>query len=313
MNNQHRALSTDYVVCFRGWQAQPLQKAEVNKGRIWLLFVLGASSLFGVTVVVENNGSWFPAISRANKAMKVSMKAIEERERLEKLGMLDDVRAEAAEGWVEGSARGDAIGEEGGSGLASGSTQDAVLAGLREASANAKQTMKSLEEERKEPTMIPLELYAGDGEDEIAVDVVDMQAEKSMDDDDVEFDDIASLLDEPIPDPIPGQVDESDAPNAGMAEMAEMAVEQDGGVDARQRPVEAVARADAASQADDRKPLFEISGEDIDASIASRAQQFKEELERNSADGGSASGVDLSGFSLEELQKELESRRNSSI
>ena len=227
------------------------------------------------------------------------MKAIEERERLEKLGMLDDVRAEAAEGWVEGSGRGDAIGEEGGSGLASGSTQDAVLAGLREASANAKQTTKSLKEERKEPTMIPLELYAGDEEDEIAVDVVDMQAEKSMDDDDVEFDDIASLLDEPIPDPIPGQVDESDAPNAGMAEMAE---EQDGGVD-----------ADAASQADDRKPLFEISGEDIDASIASRAQQFKEELERNSADGGSASGVDLSGFSLEELQKELESRRNSSI
>jgi hypothetical protein len=228
--------------------------------------------------------------------------------------MLDDVRAEAAEGWVEGSGRGDAIGEEGGSGLASGSTQDAVLAGLREASANAKQTTKSLKEERKEPTMIPLELYAGDGEDEIAVDVVDMQAEKSMDDDDVEFDDIASLLDEPIPDPIPdpipGQVDESDAPNAGMAEMAE---EQDGGVDATQRPVEAVARADAASQADDRKPLFEISGEDIDASITSRAQQFKEELERNSADGGSASGVDLSGFSLEELQKELESRRNSSI
>ena len=37
----------------------------------------------------------------------------------------------------------------------------------------------------------------------------------------MEFDDIASLLDEPIPDPIPGQVDESDAPNAGMAEMAE--------------------------------------------------------------------------------------------
>ena len=286
----------------------------MNKGRIWLLFVLGASSLFGVTVVVENNGSWFPAISRANKAMKVSMKAIEERERLEKLGMLDDVRAEAAEGWVEGSRRTEAIGEAGGSGVASGSTQDAVLAGLREASANAKQTMKSLKGERKEPSMIPLELYAGDGEEEIAIDVVDMEAEKSMDDD-VEFDDIASLLDEPIPEPIPGQADDADSPIGDMPEAAE---EQDDGVDARQRPTEAVAGAADASQADDRKPLFEISGEDIDASIANRAQQFKEELERSSTDGGSGSGgrgnpgVDLSGLTLEELQKELE-KRNSSM
>jgi hypothetical protein len=66
-------------------KAQPFQKVEVNKGRVWLLFVLGASSLFGVTVLVENNSAWFPAISRANKAMKAGMAAIEEKERLERL------------------------------------------------------------------------------------------------------------------------------------------------------------------------------------------------------------------------------------
>ncbi len=276
--------------CLRPRQAQPLQKAEVNKGRIWLLFVLGASSLFGVTVVVENNGSWFPAISRANKAMKMSMKAIEERERLEQLGTLDDVRAEAG-------------GEAAGSGSAPDSTQDAVLAGLREASSNAKQTMKLLKEERKEPSMIPMELYAGDAEDEISIDVVDMQAEKSIDTEDMEFDDIGSLLDEPIP----GTEDDSDSETGEIGETAD---EQDDGIDAQQRPADAAAGTGGAPQSDNRKPLFEISGEDIDASIANRAQQFKEELERSSTQSGRDLNVDLSSISLEELQKELE-KRNS--
>ena len=265
-----------------------MQKAEVNKGRIWLLFVLGASSLFGVTVVVENNGSWFPAISRANKAMEVSLKAIEERERLEKLGMLDDARAEVAD-WVEGSGRAEAVVETAGVDSAPGSTQDAVLAGLREASANAKQTMKSLKEERNEPTMIPMELYAGDGEDEIAVDVVDMQTGKSIDAEDPEFDDIGSLLDEPIP----GPAADFDKPEAERVDDAGDAVEdQVDGTDARQLP----------------EAMFEISGEDIDASITNRAQQFKEELERSSNADISGSSVDLSSISLEELQKELEKR-----
>lgn len=50
--------------------AKPLPQQTVNKGRIWLLFILGASALFGGTVVLENNEEWFPAITRANKAMK---------------------------------------------------------------------------------------------------------------------------------------------------------------------------------------------------------------------------------------------------
>ena len=59
--------------------AKPFKKQQVNKGRIWLLFVLGASSLFGITVLAENNGDWFPAISRANKAMRVSKKKRQEQ------------------------------------------------------------------------------------------------------------------------------------------------------------------------------------------------------------------------------------------
>ena len=66
--------------------AKPLKVQTVNKGRVWLLFILGASSLFAITIVAENNEAWFPAISRANKAMAASAaakKRNEEREELE--------------------------------------------------------------------------------------------------------------------------------------------------------------------------------------------------------------------------------------
>ena len=61
--------------------AKPFKKQHVEKGRVWLLFVLGASSLFGVTVLVENNSDWFPAIAKANKAMAAAQKAMETREK----------------------------------------------------------------------------------------------------------------------------------------------------------------------------------------------------------------------------------------
>jgi len=61
--------------------AKPFKKQHVEKGRVWLLFVLGASSLFGVTVLVENNSDWFPAIAKANKAMAAAQKAMEAREK----------------------------------------------------------------------------------------------------------------------------------------------------------------------------------------------------------------------------------------
>lgn len=52
--------------------AKPLPKQQVNKGKVWLIFVLGAASLFGTAVVMENNRTFFPAISRANRAMAVT-------------------------------------------------------------------------------------------------------------------------------------------------------------------------------------------------------------------------------------------------
>lgn len=61
--------------------AKPFKKQHVEKGRVWLLFVLGASSLFGVTVLVENNSDWFPAIAKANKAMAAAQKAMELNEK----------------------------------------------------------------------------------------------------------------------------------------------------------------------------------------------------------------------------------------
>ena len=283
-------------------KAQPFQKVEVNKGRVWLLFVLGASSLFGVTVLVENNSAWFPAISRANKAMKAGMAAIEEKERLERLE-----REMVGTGLVEVVGRGE--GGEGGEGgeeevQSMQSTQDAVLAGLRAASANAKETMRGLkemevaeDEEDEEvvvgsrPTMIPLELSADDG-DEIAVDVVDMSRGSSADEDDA-WDDIGSLLDEPIPGAEEGGEGEDED------EDAEAVV---GAQPEEQQPEEA----------EQRKPLFEISGEAIDASISSRAAQFQEELEKASASNGvAADGVDLSGISLEDLQAELQKRNST--
>ncbi|GMH42941.1 hypothetical protein BSKO_10863 [Bryopsis sp. KO-2023] len=60
--------------------AQPLQKQEIKKSEIWLVFVVGTASLFGATLVLENNSSLFPAISKANKAMKISNKQAEQAE-----------------------------------------------------------------------------------------------------------------------------------------------------------------------------------------------------------------------------------------
>ena len=83
--------------------AKPLKVQQVNKGRVWLLFVLGASSLFGATVLLENNEAWFPAISRANRAMTGSWTASQTREASEQEEQqkfdkrLEEVREERAE------------------------------------------------------------------------------------------------------------------------------------------------------------------------------------------------------------------------
>eukprot|EP00951_Prasinocladus_malaysianus_P018267 scaffold145351_cov21-Prasinocladus_malaysianus.AAC.1 len=42
----------------------------VMSRQVWAIFLGGAAVLFGTTLAVENNDEWFPAISRANKAMQ---------------------------------------------------------------------------------------------------------------------------------------------------------------------------------------------------------------------------------------------------
>ena len=62
--------------------ARPLKAQTVNKGKVWLVFILGAAGLFGAAVLLENNERFFPAISRANKAMAATRKAQQARARL---------------------------------------------------------------------------------------------------------------------------------------------------------------------------------------------------------------------------------------
>ena len=54
--------------------AKALQQQPVDKGKIWLLFLGGAVTLFGGTVLLENVEALFPAISRSNKLMSDSRK-----------------------------------------------------------------------------------------------------------------------------------------------------------------------------------------------------------------------------------------------
>ncbi|CAD7700992.1 unnamed protein product [Ostreobium quekettii] len=49
--------------------AKPLPQETVDKGRVWLFLVLGATGLFLGTVALENVEGFFPAIAKANKAM----------------------------------------------------------------------------------------------------------------------------------------------------------------------------------------------------------------------------------------------------
>ena len=59
--------------------ARPLKAQTVNKGKVWLVFVLGAAGLFSGAILLENNERFFPAISRANKAMTATRKAMQVR------------------------------------------------------------------------------------------------------------------------------------------------------------------------------------------------------------------------------------------
>ncbi|GIL58247.1 hypothetical protein Vafri_13309 [Volvox africanus] len=64
--------------------ARPLPKQTVDKGKIWSVFIGGAVFLFGMTVALENNENFFPAITRANRAFRTTAKEFEEMEERQK-------------------------------------------------------------------------------------------------------------------------------------------------------------------------------------------------------------------------------------
>jgi len=97
--------------------ARPLPQQAVRTGRVWALIGLGAAGVFGAAVAVENNAAWFPAIAKANRAIKANK-----------------ARAAAEAGL--------------GRAAATGSGDDAVAAGIAEASRRARERARAEAEER---------------------------------------------------------------------------------------------------------------------------------------------------------------------
>jgi len=72
--------------------AAPLPKSDkLDKGKVWIVVIGGAAALFATTLLAENNEAWFPAISKANRAMAKSRE------------MAQKVRVRAA--WLAASLR----------------------------------------------------------------------------------------------------------------------------------------------------------------------------------------------------------------
>ena len=62
----------DYVAPSQVTQAaRAIPQQQVNTGEIWALLAGGALGIFGITYFVENQDSMFPAIARANRAMRM--------------------------------------------------------------------------------------------------------------------------------------------------------------------------------------------------------------------------------------------------
>ena len=52
--------------------AKPLKTQPVDKNKVWLLFGAGAAGIFTTAVLLENNERLFPAIAKANQAMRAA-------------------------------------------------------------------------------------------------------------------------------------------------------------------------------------------------------------------------------------------------
>eukprot|EP00884_Botryococcus_braunii_P022453 jgi/Botrbrau1/8892/Bobra.0148s0012.1 len=93
--------------------AKPLPRQEVKKGEIWLLFGVGAASIFGLSVLLESQERLFPAIVRANRTLVATRQASQEKELKEKLILeieaqvpqAEDLQEAVLEGLAEARAR----------------------------------------------------------------------------------------------------------------------------------------------------------------------------------------------------------------
>ena len=56
--------------------AKPLPKQGVKKAKVWAIFVGGAVSIFAATILLENNGTLFPAIKKANVASSMAQQSM---------------------------------------------------------------------------------------------------------------------------------------------------------------------------------------------------------------------------------------------
>ncbi|RMZ55280.1 hypothetical protein APUTEX25_005558 [Auxenochlorella protothecoides] len=77
--------------------ARPLPQQPIDKGRIWFVLIVGASALFGATVLLENRAAWFPAIAKANQAMKSAATASSRNGEVRALRGSEETVADAAD------------------------------------------------------------------------------------------------------------------------------------------------------------------------------------------------------------------------
>lgn len=277
--------------------AKPLKQQEVKKGRIWALFVLGATALFGSTgtswtrtqlgaevlvvaahaslpltdghatfrctptarrpatpltpaVLLENNDKWFPAISKANRAVKDARLRAEQQEAA---WNAEQAAAEQRLAAVQAERQADLAAEA------------AVMEGLLEArqrgSAAAQDDVASKSEAAAVTAGSSAPVAPAPAAEEAAV-----QAPSAAE----------STADAPVHE-------------AAATKQEEQAGQEEQGDRRSEEPEAAVVAAPSSSSVsgsepqETRKPLYEITPEQIEASSQRRMRELQEELERRQA------------------------------
>jgi len=239
--------------------AKPLKVQTVDKNRIWLLFILGATTLFGTTVLAENNESWFPAISKANKALAASAAAAKERARKaeEEQLQFEERLAEVKQETTMDSRMESAVAE----GLSKAKRPPPTLSPPIDVEIEEKEEEE--EEQASASNASNVAAAAAVEEAQINEEAAKYPAKLGHEDDDEVIDDEVVV--------------------------EEVIIEAGTGVEEIQQ--EGTSAADASRAA----PLFEISGEQIEASAKNYQQREV-----------------LNELSIEDLQRELEERKKSS-